>query len=159
MALELAETLALDHNVPLPPVSPAEVEAAFLRRLKVKRAEIGPPPAASELPAFIQGRPAAAYRVSDILVTLLHGGPDLAYACSTAATGEDGADQKTERPAILLQGHEPRGLVTALPVVNGRPRRGSAVATTPLAEVDLRDGSWLRAIACWAAWLAGVTRG
>ena len=51
------------------------------------------------------------------------GGEDFAYV-----TGANGGDQ-----AVLLRRDEQRGVILALPVKRGRPRRGSPLMTTPLA--------------------------
>ncbi|NIP71364.1 MAG: hypothetical protein GTO04_20055, partial [Planctomycetales bacterium] len=56
LALALAEVLAVEYEIPLPPVTPVEVEAAYLRRMKAKRAELGPPQL-WELPRAIRGKP------------------------------------------------------------------------------------------------------
>jgi hypothetical protein len=151
LATALAETLALEYDIPLPPVTPAEVEAAYLRRMKAKRAEVGPPQPV-ELPRFVEGKPVASYQVNDILVTLLHGGQDFAYA--VLAEGKE--NKEAEQTAVLLQRNEQRGEMMALPVVKGRLRRGNPLITTPLVELDLRDGVFLRALAAWGAWLARV---
>jgi hypothetical protein len=146
LALELAETLALEQGVPLPPVSPAEVEAAFLRWLKVKRAEIGPP-AVSELPPAIKGRPAASYNVGNITATLLIGGKDFAYITRANETEQ----------AVLLRRDDKRGLMLALPVRRGRPQLGQPLVTTPLAELDLADPAFNRCLCAWGAWVVGVS--
>jgi hypothetical protein len=141
LSLELAETLALEQGVPLPPVTAAEVEAAYLRRLKAKRAEIGPP-AVTELPPMIKGRPAASYNVGNIVATLLIGGEDFAYI-----TCADETEQ-----AVLLRRDEKRGLMLALPVRRGRPRQGNPLMTTPLAELEA-GAEWHRALCAWGTWL------
>ena len=47
--------------------------------------------------------------------------------------------------------------MTVLPVVRGRPRL-TVLMSTPLAEVDLTNGAWNRALCAWAAWLASVLK-
>jgi hypothetical protein len=91
----------------------------------------------------------AAYRVNDILVTILHGGTDFAYA--TTETGE-------QQTGVLLQRHEQRGEMVALPVMKGRVRTSAPLMSTPLTELDLKQGDWLRAVAAWGAWLVGVLK-
>jgi hypothetical protein len=147
LATALAETLALEYDVPLPPVTPAEVEAAYLRRMKAKRAELGPPQA-RELPPTIQGKTMAEYRVNNIVATILHGGSDFAYIASMSS-GKDGE----EKNAVLLQYNGHKGVMTALPVIKRRPRRGSRLMTIPLVRFDRIQGDWLRAVVAWGAWL------
>ena len=146
LALELAETLALEQGVPLPPVSPAEVEAAYLRRLKVKRAEIGPPKV-TELPPAIKGRPAASYNVGNLTATMLLGGEDFAYITRANETEQ----------AVLLRRDDKRGLMLALPVRRGRPQAGQPLATTTLAALDFSDAASNRCLCVWGAWVAGVS--
>jgi hypothetical protein len=153
LATALAETLALEYNIPLPPVIAEEVEAAYLRRMKAKRAEPGSPQP-RELPQAIQGKPMVEYRVNNIVATLLHGGADFAYIAPVSVSAN--SDQEKEKTAVLLQRNEQKGVMVALPVVQGRPRRGSPLMTTPLAELDLKNGSWLRALTSWGAWLVSV---
>jgi hypothetical protein len=146
LALGLAETLAMEQELTADPVTPAEVEAAYLRRLKARRAEFGPPSPALTLPEAIRGRPVVSYRLLDLDAVILHGDQDWVYA--TAAGSE---------AAVLLQQEDRRQVLAALTMVRGRPQRGQPLMTTPLAELDLSTGGWLRAIAAWAAWLARVT--
>jgi hypothetical protein len=146
LALAMAEVLALEYDIPLPPVTPSEVEAAYLRRMKAKRAELGPSQV-QELPAAIQGKPVASYKVNNVLVTMLHSELDFAYI---TAEGKD--------TAVLLQRNVQRGVMTALPVVKGRPRRGSPLMTTPLADMAGQEGLWLRTLASWGAWLVWALR-
>lgn len=150
LATALAETLALEYDIPLPPVTAAEVEAAYLRRMKAKGAELGPPQQL-ELPRAVEGKPVAEYRVNNIVATLLHGGPDFAYIAPVPSASNNGKEE--EEMAVLLQRNEQKGVMIALPVVKGRPRRGSPLMTTPLAEVVLSEGAWLRALAAWGGWL------
>lgn len=154
LATALAETLALEYDIPLPPVTAAEVEAAYLRRMKAKRAELGPPQARN-LPPIIQGKPVAEYRVNNIVATILHGGADFAYI---APMSSDKIGEEKVESSILLQRNEQKGMMVALPVVKGRVRQGSPLMTTPLIELDLRQGEWLRAVAAWGAWLAQVLK-
>lgn len=148
LATMLAEALGAEYNLQPEPVTAAAVEAAYLRRLKAAGAEIGPPQVTG-LPQAIEGRPVAVYRVAAIQVLLLHGGADFAYA--TAGDPEAG---------VLLRRDDNRGVIAALPVIRGRPRRGNPLMTTPLAELDLSDSGWNRSLCAWAAWLAGsVSKG
>lgn len=153
LATALAETLALEYDIPLPPVTAEAVEAAYLRRMKAKRADLGPPQP-RELPPAIQGKPVAEYRVNNIVAILLHGGSDFAYITPKPSEGNNG--QRQEKMAVLLQRNEQKGVMAALPVVKGRPRRGSPLMTTPLAELDLKHGDWLRAVTSWGTWLVSV---
>ena len=150
LATALAETLALEYDISLPPITAEAVEAAYLRRMKAKRAELGEPQS-RELPPAIQGKPMAEYRVNNIVATLLYGGADFAYI----APGNNGQEQ--EKTAMLLQRNEQKGVIVALPVVKGRPRRGSPLMTTPLEGMNLREGAWLRAVTAWGAWLVSVS--
>lgn len=92
----------------------AEVEAAYLRRMKAKRAELGPPQA-RKLPSFVQGNPVAEYRVNNIVATILHGGSDFAYI---APVSSDNIGE--EETAVLLQRNDQKGVMIAIPVVKGR---------------------------------------
>ena len=123
------------------PVTPLEVEAAYLRRLKAAGAEVGPPPD-TELPQTLEGQPIAVYRVDQIQVTVLYGGQDFAYA--TAGEPDTG---------VLLRRDDQRAVIAAVPVRRDRPQRGATLMTTPLAELDLKDAAWNRALCAWAAWL------
>jgi hypothetical protein len=71
-ALLLAEALAAEYNLQPEPVTPDEVEAAYLRRIKAKGAELGPP-GDIELPSAIKGQAAATYTVGNIVGTMLVG--------------------------------------------------------------------------------------
>lgn len=145
LALLLAETLGQEAGLLPEPVTATEVETAYLRRMKAAEAEIGPPQF-QEVPAAISGQPAAAYRVNDILVTMLYGGQDIAYVTV----------DKSEAAFVLRP--DPRaGAITILPVVRGRPRR-TVLMSTLLAELDLKNGTWNRAVCAWAAWLASVLK-
>lgn len=144
----LAETLGAEYGLRPEGTTPAAVEAAYLRRLKATSAEIGPPRPV-ELPRGVEGRPAALYRVNDLAVTLLYGGPDIAYAANPAGP---------ER-GVLLCRDEARGVIRAQPVVRGRPRRGLPLMTTPLAELAAADAAQVnRALAAWAAWLTQAVK-
>jgi hypothetical protein len=153
VALRLAEALAAEQDISPEPVTATEVEAAYLRRMKAKRAELGPPQLQQSPPA-IQGTPVAEYRVNDIVVTLLYGGPDLAYIMPALPANKNG--ETRDEIAVVLQRDKQKGVILALPVVKGRPRRGNFLMTTPLAEVNLNNGEWLRAVASWGAWLVWV---
>jgi hypothetical protein len=137
LATALAETLALEYNIPLPPVIAEEVEAAYLRRMKAKRAEPGSPQP-RELPQAIQGKPMVEYRVNNIVATLLHGGADFAYIAPVSVSAN--SDQEKEKTAVLLQRNEQKGVMVALPVVQGRPRRGSPLMTTRWLSWTLKMG-------------------
>ena len=141
LATMLAEALALDYGVQQEPVSAGEVEAAYLRRMKAPEAVIAPPPD-QELPQAVSGQPFAAYRVGEVIVTILQGGEDFAYI---AVPGTN--------DAIVLRKDEKRGVLTALPAPRGRPRRNEVLMSTPLAELNLKDPNWLRAVGAWGAWL------
>lgn len=143
LATMLAEALGTEYDLHPEPVTPAEVEAAYLRRMKANEAELGAPPQGLSLPHGTEGQPAAAYRVGEIQVIMLFGGPDFAYA--RAGDPEAG---------ILLRRDDNRGVMVALPVMHGRTRRGSPLMTTPLAELNLQDNRWNRSLCSWAAWLA-----
>ncbi len=146
MAMMLAETIgAADGLKPALPPTAEAVEAAYLRRMKAQGAELGSPGiTAAELPSAISGTPAAAYIVDDITVIMLLGGDDFAYITMAGQ----------EEQAILLQSNEKRGVMMAVPVRRGRPRRGSALMTTPLADLNLQDPAHNRAVCSWGAWLA-----
>ncbi len=120
--------------------------------MKAKRAELGPPQL-WELPRAIRGKPVAEYRVNNIVATLLHGGSDFAYIARVSSSN---SSNKKEEAAVLLQRNEQKGVMVALSVVKGRPRRGTPLMTTPLADVTLSEGAWLRALATWGAWLVWV---
>ena len=117
LATALGETLALEYDIPFPPVTAEAVEAAYLRRMKAKRAELGEPQP-RELPTAIQGKPMAGYRVNNIVATLLYGGTDFAYIAPVPSLANNG--QKQEKTAVLLQRNEQKGMMTALPVIKGR---------------------------------------
>lgn len=142
LATALADALADEAGLAQEPVGPEAVEAAYLRRMKAEEACIGPPEA-GDLPKGIEGAPKVAYRVGPVRVLALAGGVDVALA------SVDGREE-----GILLRRDDKRGVITALPVVRGRPRRGQGLMSTPLAEVDLTKPAWLRAVLAWAAWLA-----
>jgi len=147
MAMMLAEVVGTEYGLQPEPVTPDEVEAAYLRRMKAKSAELGPPPEVAELPSAINGRPAAAYKVDNIVVTMLIGGKDFAYITTVGETEQ----------AIVLRRHAKRGVIMALPVRRGRPRPGSPLMTTPLDEIE-ESAEWNRALCAWGAWLAWVLR-
>ncbi len=145
LATMLAEALGFEYNLQPQPVTPAEVEAAYLRRMKAAGAELGPAQTAN-LPQAIEGQPVAAYRVGEVQVIMLHGGADFAYAIV--------GDWET---GVLLRRDDNRGVLVAMPVVRGRPRRGDILMTTPLAELG-QSGGWNRPLCAWAAWLAWVIK-
>jgi hypothetical protein len=144
LAMLLAETIGARYDLRPEPVTAAEVEVAYLRRMKATEAEVGPPPV-QELPPAIQGQPVASYRVGQVLVTLLQGGDDFAYV---TVTGSDNA--------VLLRRDGQRGVMAALPVMRGRPQRGHILMTTPLAELS-QTAEANRALCAWGAWLAWAT--
>jgi hypothetical protein len=145
LATLLAETLGTERGLQAEPSTAEQVEAAYLRRMKAGEAELGPSHL-KELSPAIQGQPMAGYRVGDIQVTVLRGGEDVAYA--TVAGKEE---------AVLLRKDPQRGVVLALPVTRGRPRRGETLMPTPLAEIKPDSPPDLRALCAWAAWLTQVT--
>jgi hypothetical protein len=144
LAHRLAEALGTEQGLAPDPVTPAEIEAAYLRRMKLKRAELGPPEPGLELPAAIQGQPLAIYQAGNVLVMLLRNNLDFAYATSGDA-------------AILLRRDDKRGILAALPVARGRVRR-EPLLTTPLAELDFSQAAARRALCAWAAWLVWVLK-
>jgi hypothetical protein len=144
VATMLAEALGAEHGLQPEPVMPEAVEAAYLRRLKVTGARLGPPEQ-TQLPQEVQGKPAATYQAGDIIVTMFVGGEDFAYV-----TAADEADQ-----ALLLRRSEKRGVMLALPISRGRVRQGSPLMTTPLAELG-DTPAWRRAVCAWGAWLVSV---
>lgn len=145
LALRLIECLDEEKTALPAPATPGEVEAAYLRRMKAGGAELGPSEAT--LPEGIAGTPAAAYKVGDVVVTLLKdGGDNFAYA----AVGEE--------TAVLLRKNEKREVMAAsqVKIRKGRARvAGGALMTTPLR--DLVEQNWSRALCAWGAWLAQVT--
>ncbi len=142
LATLLAEAIGAESQLQPEPLPLEAVEAAYLRRMKVKAAELGPAQR-SDLPPAIQGQAAASYRVGDILVTLLHGGDDFAYAILPSKGVNEG---------VLLRRNLQRGVMAALPVNRGRTQSGSVLMTTPLAELSA-TGATHRALCAWAAWL------
>jgi hypothetical protein len=144
LATTLAEALAVEYDLQPEPVTPGDVEAAYLRRMKLKRAEFGPPEL-TDWPEAIKGRAAATYKVGNMVATMFVGGEDFAYI-----TGPAESDQ-----TILLRRNEQRGVMMALPVRRGRPRPGSPLMTTPLAELEA-TAEWNRALCAWGTWLAWV---
>jgi hypothetical protein len=144
LATLMAEALGKEERLVTEPVTAAEVEAAYLRRMKAARAEIGPAEL-KELPAAIEAKPAASYRVGNVLVTMLHGGENYAYVTV-----------KDSDSAFLLCRDSKKEVMVAYPVHRGRPRRGAPLMSTPLAELNLKDSAWNRAVCSWGAWLALV---
>lgn len=147
LATLLAETLGAEYNLQPEPVAIEAVEAAYLRRMKAREAELGPAQL-SDLPPAIQGQATASYRVGDIVVTMLRGGEDFAYAVLGSKGGNEG---------VLLRRNSQRGVMAALPVTRGRPQPGSVLMTTPLAELQAGAAS-NRALCSWAAWLVWVSQ-
>jgi hypothetical protein len=132
-------------------VTPNDVEAAYLRRLKVRRAELVRPKPGLVLPKLIKGTPAAMYRAGDLVSVLLQGDKhDFAYVSyeREGALLENG---------VLLQVNPTKRVIEALPVTNGRPMRSGTLMGTPLSELNLKNGSWLRSLSAWGAWLVKVT--
>jgi len=145
--------LLLDQEaeVALEPVTPREIEAAYLRRLKAKRAELSPAQLQSaDLPRAIQGgQPVAAYKVNDIVATIIHGDREtFAYI-----TSQDSPAGGSRGQGVLLLRDERKGVMTAVPVERGRPMRANRLMSTPLADLNMKDGDWLRALCAWGAWL------
>ncbi len=135
LAVRLAEAVA---DTQPEPASPEEIEGAYLRRMKVSSAELGPPQV-NGVP--VEGTPVATYRAGDVTVTALHGSEYLAYAVNGDA-------------AVVLHRDERCGVVAALPVVRDRVRR-QPLMTTPLDEIGSTPSpEELRALSAWAAWLA-----
>lgn len=142
LATLLAETLGAETNLQPEPVAIEAVEAAYLRRMKARAAELGPAKP-TELPPAIHGQAAASYRVGDIVVTMLWGGEDFAYAV---------LQNKGANEGVLLRRNRQRGVMAAMPVTRGRPQSGSVLMTTPLAELPI-GAAGNRALCAWAAWL------
>jgi len=138
----LAESLGADDRLQPEAASPEEVEAAYLRRLQVREARLGPPEAV-DLPDEVRGQAVASYQVGPITAILLHGADDFAYI-SNEAEG-----------AVLLYRDRRRGVMAAVSGRRGRFRRGRPLMTTPLAELDRE---WNRALAAWGCWLASVVK-
>lgn len=144
LATALAETLALEAGLELPPVTAEQVEAAYLRRLKVERVSFGQPDG-GPLSQAVRGRAMVVYRAGPVSAYILHDDRDLIYA--TARDTDTG---------ILIQRDPARERLAALTVTRGRLQRGEPLQTTPLSDIDLTDGGGLRSVAAWAAWLASV---
>lgn len=142
LATLLAEAIGVEYNLRPEPVPVEAVEAAYLRRMKARGAELGPAQL-TELPPAVQGQPAASYRVGEVLVTMLRGGDDFAYA---------NLQSKGTNEGVLLRRNLQRGVMAALPVTRGRPQPGSVLMTTPLSELSQTAES-NRALCAWAAWL------
>ncbi len=102
--------------------------------------------ATTELPPAIKGTPAAMYVVKGITATILTGGNDLVYAVPDY--------EGKGITAVLLTRNDKRGVIMAVPVQRGRPRRGSALMTTPLEGTNLSNPATNRSLCSWAAWLA-----
>src|SRR5690606_2351203 len=97
----------------------------------------------SVLPPVVRGKAVASYRINDIGVTMLGGGPtEVAYVSIAQAD-----------TAILLQRDARRGVLAALPVLRGRVPPGRPLMTTPLAEADWSQPGWRRAVCAWGAWV------
>jgi hypothetical protein len=141
MATLLAEALGAEHGLQPELVTPETVEAAYLRRMKVTEARLGPPEQ-TQLPKGVQGKPAAMYQVGDVVVTMIVGGEDFAYVTAAGKADE----------ALLLRRSEKRGVMLTLLVSRGRIRQGSPLMTTPLAELG-DTPAWRRAVCAWGAWL------
>jgi hypothetical protein len=146
LAVRLAEVLA-DGGLP-DPAPPEEIEAAYLRRVfnprkgKTYTVEMGPPPEQA-LPNGVDGSPLASYRAGEVTVTLLHGSEHLACAVAGEAV-------------VVLHRDERRGVVVAAEVTRGRVAH-QPLMTTPLDEMSSPPTpAERRALAAWAAWLAGV---
>ncbi|MCL4303974.1 MAG: hypothetical protein KJ077_50285 [Anaerolineae bacterium] len=142
LATLLAETLGAETNLQPEPIAIEAVEAAYLRRMKAREAQLGPAKL-TELPSAVHGQAAASYRVGEVVVTMLWGGEDFAYAILESKGGNEG---------VLLRRNQQRGVMTALPVTRGRPQPGSVLMTTPLIELPTGAAA-NRALCAWAAWL------
>jgi hypothetical protein len=147
LATLIAEALGAEGGLAPEPVTPEEVEAAYLRRMKAAGAEIGPAQI-RELPKGVQGQVAASYKVPGILVTMLRGGDDFAYI--TVENSES---------AFLMRKEMKKGVIAVWPVVRSRPRTvGAPLASAWLAELELKSSGWNRAVCAWGAWLASVLK-
>jgi hypothetical protein len=109
IAILLAEALGAETNLHPEPISIEAVEAAYLRRMKVREAELGPAKL-TELPPAIQGQAAASYRVGEVVVTMLWGAEDFAYATLESKGANEG---------VLLRRNRQRGVMVAMPVTRG----------------------------------------
>lgn len=146
LALWLAETLGAELGLQPEPVTPAEVERAYLRRMKATTAQIGPPSITP--PDTIEGKAVASYRVESTTATLLTGSErDVVYV----------VDERDPEQALLLRRDPRKGLLLALPVRRGRPRSNTPLMSTPLAELDKANPVTNRALAAWGCWLLGAT--
>lgn len=151
LAIQMVETLAAEYGLAIDPVTANDVEAAYLRRLKIRRAELVRPKPGLVLPRLIKGTPAAMYKAGDLISVLLQGDKnDFAYISyeKEGVLLENG---------VLLQINPTRGLIESFPVTNGRPMRSGRLMDTPLSELNLKNGAWLRALSAWGAWLVKVT--
>ncbi len=144
LATRFAEALGAEFDLRFAPISAEEIEAAYLRRMKADTAVLQK--AIDELPPAIKGIPAAMYVVNGIIATILTGGDDLVYAVPDY--------EGKGSTAVLLTRNDKRGVIMAVPVQRGRPRRGSVLMTTPLDGTSLSDPAVNRSLCAWAAWLA-----
>lgn len=146
LALWLAETLGAELGLQPEAVTPAEVERAYLRRLKATSAQIGPP--VFPMPAGIEGQAVASYRIASTTATLLTGSDrDVVYV----------VDERDPEQALLLRRDPRKGVLLALPVRRGRSRSDTPLMSTPLAELDEANPVTNRALAAWGCWLLWAT--
>lgn len=149
LALAMALVLAGPDYRP-EPAGPAEIEAAFIRRMKASKIVLGPPPA--EGSALLQNdnsTPAASFSVLDAR------GKEIAKAVFMSGGETIVLAVKNDQPVLALQIDGQHQVIAARPVVKNRVRPTSNIQTTPLNEVAW-DPQWIRALSAWLAWLAWV---
>ncbi len=159
MATRFAEVIAQEFGLQFKPVSPEEIEAAYLRRMKVSGATLQDP--IGELPPTIKGDPVAMYVTNDITHYGGHnyGGCNYGGVITSTLLTAEGGDLVYAVPAydgaesVLLTRNDRRNVIMAVPVKRGRARRGNPIMTTPLEGLDLTKPSYSRALCSWAAWL------
>ncbi|MEM7346883.1 MAG: hypothetical protein AAF485_21805 [Chloroflexota bacterium] len=142
VATRFAEVIAQEFDLSCEAISPEQIEAAYLRRMKVNTVRLAG--ATQPIPPAIKGTPAARYIVNDINITatLLTQGDDLIYV-----------EVSDQDEAVLITRDERRGVLVAVPVRRGRPRRGSPIMTTPLDGLNLSEPDVVRSLCAWAVWL------
>ena len=124
------------------PAEPDEIEAAFLRRMKVEKAVLGPPDI--EFPVTgVKGQGLVSYQVGNIKATWLQGDAVLAVAWH----GEQ---------AMALKQNEQTERLEVIPVVRNR-MRGRALMRVLVEEVG-EGGAWMRAMLSWLCWLVWAQR-
>jgi len=147
IALAMGEILAGDdEDAKVEPTTPAEIEAAYLRRMKATGVKLGPAPTKSPLDNPGGSIPAATYTVTG------KAGPEVEVVCMSG--GEVVACALIAGEAVVaLRRDERAGLLVAHPVRRGRVRLAQKPLTTSLDEIG-RSAMWVRAQSAWAAWLA-----